>query len=402
MPPPWGRPPEGLDARARREWERRVHEWELNQNRFEEVDSDDESVSSAAYARYMGYDGPSRKQAVPVHAYADLTYGDEDDAENEYERNAEWQLAMREKEEELAERALRRIRRARLLGENNVNLSREELDALERRQRREELERRPPARAVQLEQQPRARQRASSSASTKPQAKRKPSGGGLFGLGGSPKSKPGRSERRHVSPQDDAQLQLPPVSSNSSLKRLSNGSPQASRRSSRNRAAQSAPQLLYDPQNPPNYRPSSSRSSRLAESPERSLPDDPDWVPRSRSASIAQSYPPPPQQSASGSVDPLAYQVSGPTARRIVSDPTSHNVAYSSVRRNPPRQAQVAARGRPMDVINISDDEEEEDEDELAGEDEGGVRVEVMPDSRGGYRVQQAGNAPRARKGRGR
>ena len=385
-----------------------MQELELSQNRFEEVDSDDESVSSAAYARYMGYDGPSRQQAVPVHAYKDLAYDDDYDPEDDYERSAEWQIAMREKEEELAERALRRIRRARLRGESNVNLSREELDALERRQHREELERRPPAKALQSE--PPARQRAKSNAASRPQPKRK-TGGGMFGLGGSPKSKPSnKSHRRVASPEEDTQLQLPPVSSNSSLQRLNGGSPKASRRPSRSRMSQQpAQQSLYDLQNPSNYRPSSSRSSRRGDSPTRSLPDDPDWVPRPRSASNAHSYPPLPAAASGGAVDPFVYQVQGPTGRRIVSDPTVHqSVNYSSVRRNPPRQAQATARGRQMEVVDLtSDDEEEEEEgeDELAAEDEGGVSVEVMPEARGGYRIQQqAGPAdaglPRARKNR--
>ena len=397
MAPEWGRPPEGLDTRARRGWERRAQELEFDQHRVEEVDSDDESVSSAAYARYMGYDGPSRTHAVPVRAYAELAYEEDYDAEDDYERNAEWQLAMREKEEELAERALRRIRRARLRGDSNVNLSREELDALERRQSRGEQERRPPARAP-----PPERQRALSNLSPKQQQRRK-SSGGIFGLSGSPKTKPVKKDGRVVSPtnMDEPQHQLPPVSSSSSLQRLSGNSPRTSRRSSRSILQPAIQQPLYELHDQPNYRPPSSRSSRRGISPPRSLPDDPDWIPRSRSSSNAQTYPPLPHQAASGAADPFAYQIQGPTARRIVSDPVSHNVNYASVRRNPPRQAQMAARGRAVEYVELSDDEEEED-DELAGEDEGGVSVQASGDGRAAFRDRVQQSELKARKGRGR
>ena len=46
------------------------------------------------------------------------------------------QLAMRDKEDQLVDKALERIRRAQMLGKKNVRLSRRELDALERKRQK--------------------------------------------------------------------------------------------------------------------------------------------------------------------------------------------------------------------------------------------------------------------------
>ena len=347
------------------------------------------------YAQYRGYEGPSNDERISASTFADLAYGEDYDPEDDDTRGAEWQLAMREKEEELAERALRRIRRARMRGDSNVDLSREELDALERRRHRQELERRPNNRA------PPGRQQAAPTASS--QAKRKSTSAPL-GSVGFPKSKPTKSNRRMagqelpVAPQHDLSL----GSSSNSLSKLGNGSPRASQRNSRTRLQQQAQPPVYDFPTSVNYRPSSSRSSRRADaSPTRSLPDDPDWTPRSRSSSSAQAY----QYGASDrGADTLPF-MAGSDGRRIVSEPmpTNQSVAYSSVRRNPPRQAQMGViGGRPREIIDVSDDEDELVAD---GDSDDGVRIDVVPEGHGNYSVQQgasaSGGGPRARKGKG-
>ena len=383
-----------------------VQEWKatVTGSRFEELDSDDESVSSQLYAQYRGYEGPSRTQRIPAHVFADLAYGEELEPDDGYNRGAEWQMAMREKEEELAERALRRIRRARLRGDSNVDLSREELDALERRRRRDELEQRPPpVRGTQP-----ARQQTLPS---KSKPKRKGSGG-MFGMGSSPKSKNVKADRRianfplqDAEPRPQHQHQLPPASSSSSLYKLANkDSPRASRRNSKTRLKQPPLPPFYDIPATSNYRPSSSRSARRGDgSPTRSLPDDPDWQPRSRSSSSLQQAQTSPDDRLA---DPFIFQQygQGPDNRRIVSDPIPENVQYGSLRRNPPRGGQFrGTTGRYREVIDLSD----EDEDELGASDDSdeGVRVDVVPGSKGDYHVQQAqANAglARARKGKGR
>ncbi|KAJ5834317.1 hypothetical protein N7447_000343 [Penicillium robsamsonii] len=133
--PPWGRPP---GARTGRNTRGRA--WE--ETRLEEVDSEEDAygrelVRSGRYRQEYGGRGPRRR---PVD-YEDLT----DEAESldggefdlyDYEDSTvayAIQLAMRDKEDQLVDTALERIRRAQVLGKKNVRLSKQELDALERK-----------------------------------------------------------------------------------------------------------------------------------------------------------------------------------------------------------------------------------------------------------------------------
>ncbi|KAI9728988.1 MAG: hypothetical protein M1828_000073 [Chrysothrix sp. TS-e1954] len=400
--PPWGRPPRGLNARSRREWERQARDWE-EYGRFEELDSEDEEEEADVRPRirpkpsgrfrgdelrFHGYDIGQARRGPPqrdVDELAELDEGYEDD----YDGGGGYQAELREKEEELAERALRRIRRARMRGETDVDLTREELDALERRRDREAL-------VVQRPQPPVRRRAAAPPASTAPTAagskpKKRTSGGGgsssgFLGFGGgggnAPRAKKQTAEKRITVPIRDTTPQTPPSPEDyreppSSYRPGSGQGASSSRPNSRSasrarqqRAQQSPP---YDPPpvQPLSHRPASSSSRRP--SPTRSLPDDPDWTPRSRSSSSAQLY----------SNDPYAYQVSGPasTSRRNVSGPAS--ISYSNVRRNiPPAgstvRVPVGSRGAAAvggsalatEVIEISSDEAEDESDE-------GVRVDL-------------------------
>lgn len=113
--------------------------------RVEEVETDEDEYGRqlvrngrAAYRRQLEYGGrgPRRRQD-----YDDLTDGesvvdggdydlyDHEDSTVAYAV----QLAMRDKEDQLVDKALERIRRAQMLGKKNVRLSQRELDALERR-----------------------------------------------------------------------------------------------------------------------------------------------------------------------------------------------------------------------------------------------------------------------------
>lgn len=132
--PSWGRPP---GARLGRD--NRGRAWD--ETRVEEVDSDEgvygrELVRSGRHSR-QEYGRVARRRAE----YEDLTDdnesvegGDFDLYDHEDSTVAyAVQLAMRDKEDQLVDHALERIRRAQMLGQKNVRLSKRELDALERK-----------------------------------------------------------------------------------------------------------------------------------------------------------------------------------------------------------------------------------------------------------------------------
>lgn len=119
---------------------------------MEEVDSEEdidiygrELVPSARYTRQK-YGRVAHRRAE----YEDLT--DDNDSEGgdydlyDHEDTTvayAVQLAMRDKEDQLVDQALERIRRAQLLGKKNVRLSKRELDALERQRKQGGGARRP-------------------------------------------------------------------------------------------------------------------------------------------------------------------------------------------------------------------------------------------------------------------
>ncbi|KAJ5162878.1 uncharacterized protein N7500_004708 [Penicillium coprophilum] len=133
--PSWGRPP---GARTGRNTRGRA--WE--ETRLEEVESEEdvygrELVRSGRCKQEYGGRGSRRR---PV-AFEDLTDeadtfdGGEFDLYDHEDTTVAYaiQLAMRDKEDQLVDTALERIRRAQLLGRKNVRLSKQELDALERK-----------------------------------------------------------------------------------------------------------------------------------------------------------------------------------------------------------------------------------------------------------------------------
>jgi hypothetical protein len=132
--PSWGRPPGARTGRHSR-----GRAWE--EARVEEVDSEEdaygrEMVRSGRYMRQLEYGGRPRRRSD----YDELTDdesvdgGDFDLYDHEDSTVAyAVQLAMRDKEDQLVDKALERIRRAQMLGQKNVRLSKRELDALERK-----------------------------------------------------------------------------------------------------------------------------------------------------------------------------------------------------------------------------------------------------------------------------
>jgi hypothetical protein len=152
--PPWGRPPSGRRERERWERERILYEDAL---RFQELDSEDEAFgthgvpasvfkqSNRSVSDELFFnDGASR---YPRQSYSDehLAYGeryespedesDEDGAEGGGRRPSS-SLVRRDSDQLIAQRALDRIDRAKAKGKSSVNLTHEEIEALEKRHAR--------------------------------------------------------------------------------------------------------------------------------------------------------------------------------------------------------------------------------------------------------------------------
>jgi len=170
MPPRWGRPPWGASRSERNRWEREraaaQAAWEEEQEyrygrsqaaaagaaRFEELeteDSDDGHHGVLLAGHYkdgqvdsQGY-GPG--MTLRRRSDHDRRRFDFDDVEEEADGRTislddqdelggdAFQLALRDKEEELVKRALERIRRARMMGKKNIRLPAPEHEALQRK-----------------------------------------------------------------------------------------------------------------------------------------------------------------------------------------------------------------------------------------------------------------------------
>ena len=148
--PLWGRPSGAKQDKRRKEWERN-RQWE-EQRRFEEIDSESDDgqgvelgncfVSDELY--FTGTDLGYLAQDKHHHDYSDGSNESYDGYELDEWDGASVQVAIRDKEEMLVQRALERIRRAQSLGKTSVKLSQSELDALERKRQKDQAKARKP------------------------------------------------------------------------------------------------------------------------------------------------------------------------------------------------------------------------------------------------------------------
>lgn len=248
------------------------------------------------------------------------------------------QLALRDKEDSLVQKALERIRRAQMLGKSNVKLSQRELDALERKQQRDRSKRKTPRSDSKLA----GRQRNSSITIPvlKEQKSRKKIKDAASahdeGRSSSPVSPPGMLVPGHDGPSN-----VPP------------GYYPSTTRAQGRRSGEVPPRFISQQQSsPPLVQHSRSRGQQNRQTPSitpsqpspvsgtpslpRSLPDDPAWIPRPRSASSNLPYP----------LDPYQYQQYSPSHpqgpgqyaanRRIFSGPPDvhyPDVQYMGTRR---------------------------------------------------------------------
>lgn len=336
--PQWGRPSGARQRRQNREWQ---EPWE--DGRFQELESsdgdedeDDEAgvnidIGQRRFAGdellYTGADLGALSRGDAYHDYH--MYNDGAAPENAVGRMMEMQLSMRDKEERLVETALARIRRAQMLGKTNVKLSQPEIDALERKRSREAAE----AAAAAAAAAPRTPKGKKAIKGRTRMVEERPSSRSGRSNPGTPPTGGSETRRRRVS---NAPLPYPvtpgdgPIASSNALPPIAYYGPppairpgsSSSRGSSRTPSSQSlrqqaSPQVpsyaipgqpryfSYPDAHPQVRPPSASRNTAFI----RSLPDDPNWAPRSRSSSNV-AYP-----------DPAQFQAAYPPPGGVAMDP---------------------------------------------------------------------------------
>ncbi|KAK4615546.1 hypothetical protein CLAFUW4_10403 [Fulvia fulva] len=430
-----GGPPGARSGNRRRAY---PHNWELRDparygDRFvEELESEDDdgqgvtldpNVHALRDARqrgfrgdelyFDGYDlGPDRTTRRGV--YDDAYYDDCISEEEEYlqQQGSRYQAPVRDKQDLLLQTALDRIARAKEKGKTNVNLSREEMDALSagRGQQLEpssSLASPPvtPAKPSKIK----ASSRQSSTGSLTGQKTRKKSTSGFFGSPAKSTSSKAKIPRKNsiehapsypsappgiMVPGPDGRPVWTPISYGPPSPELQRAQPVGSRSSSKHSRRESTPPEQLPPfaSRYPGMRPESSGSNR-------SMPDDVDWYPppsRTRSASNAQYGRHPP----SDDYD-MAPPMPAAQGRRNVSGPP--DVRYANLRRQPasgsplaPR-AQPAGRASPVAARMSSGSHgsalrrvETSSSDSSEG---AGVQVDVVPEDNGGYAVRQTSGA---------
>ncbi|KAK3700007.1 Prenylated Rab acceptor 1 [Vermiconidia calcicola] len=460
LPYDTGRPPGALDRGGVRRRYMQQEDWELRDpRRFEELYSDEEEeeededgqgvildpnsyAARDARARggfqsdelyFDGYDiGRDRKARRGV--YDQASYGqefDSDELDYRDRRGLAFQTAVRDKEEVLIQSALARIARARAKGKTNVNLTQEEMEALERRRSQQPEPAPPLASPPVTPAKPAAKgskvsSRSNSSTNLASQKGRKRGSSSLFGTGSPSPAKSnskakverkssaeralqyptGHSPAGVLVPGPDGQPVYAPVGyygpPSPEYSRTQSGSRPGSRSASKHSRRESTPPerteayaqypLRYYP--PSGVRPPSSGSNR-------SLPDDIDWYPpppppRKRSASNAQYIGNHPAADYDNTPPPLPA-VQG---RRNVSGPP--DVRYSPLRRVAPlataRPAAAHAYSEPTMAAARKGSGLSREVDggsssaSHSSSDDQGVQIEIVPDVAGGsgYSINRA------------
>ena len=421
--PSWGRPSGARQAKRRKD--RDVYTRRKEENlRFEEVDSD------SSDGQGVNIDGDFTSDALHftgadlgahIHKKQDRDYRHDSESSDGEEINISehpeglLQVALRDKEELLVQKALERIRRAQELGKTNVKLSRQEIEALERKSKKDQSKRKTLGTNLRLTDKKRSSGTSSpltrESRTGKRDRKSLPSlydqgenvtadysvgppglllsghGGPTYApLGYYPSSAPITQDAHRFSqvidtPQQRAAQTLPAQNKPPDLQQ---------RRSAGLAQAQQATSLGV-----------SDRSRRL--------PDDPGWSPRSRSVSSHHPHNPDPYQYQQYSPSPPQVPNQFNNNRRIVSGPPDvryPDVQHSSTRRAAfsPQQPYAAssepslvqrqhASAQQPGTVPGDDDGSEDSEDY-------GVEVDVVPYGRSySVRVEPGGKPSREYRG---
>ncbi|KAJ5085664.1 hypothetical protein N7532_010435 [Penicillium argentinense] len=361
--PRWGRPPGarmGRHNRGRGGWD--------DVARVEEIDSEEEGDeyerqlmrSGRGYMRQLEYEGRGPRRR-PMD-YGDLTDetgsvdgGDYDLYDHEDSTVAyAVQLAMRDKEDQLVETALERIRRAQMLGKKNVRLSQRELDALERKRQQTD----DPSGARRVKQ-------AGASMNIRPSSKRKtpkvqiPEPGLPYPTG-TPDPGWGQGPVAHGRPSSSSSAHRPRTPTTQSLR------PQQSNSPLRPTYPAFAERL------PPNGRPQTMHQHPMYTRP---LPDDPSWAPSYYNPMPMNPY----------TVEQPPYQPQLPSDLRVgpqsrMSYPAGMSPIQAQYRQSPdgnrPSMGASPTRdGRDPDTESEVSSEEEEIESSEEDEDDNEVQI---------------------------
>ena len=426
--PSWGRPSGARQAKRRKN--RGVNTRQREQEmRFEEIDSDSDDeqgvVLDGSFAgdelQFTGADlGTYMRNRQTKRYRYDSETSDEDEDLNVTEKSGGMmQLALRDKEELLVQKALERIRRAQALGKTNVKLSQPELDALERKRRKDDQTKRKPS-GTNL--RPNDKRRASGTSSP---ALREQKSGNQKRISSLPRHDPANIPSADYTANASPGLPLPshsgpsyaPLGYYPSANPLPQviGSDSNSRHSPRQqRITSNVPQHMKvrdkHKRNSSGLASAKNSPSQDVSDASRRLPDDPGWSPRSRSASSNHPY----------VVDPYQYQQYSPPLpqmppqytpnRRVVSSPP--DVPYPDIHSFNTRRAvlpsqQPHATSSEPSLLRMEHSNQQKsdvtDSDENSGDSEDyGVQVNVVPYpyGQGGYDVRVESESPISRQRR--
>ena len=450
--PPGGRPPGARLWKKSRGWESQ-QSWE--DRRFEELVDNDEGDGEGvyldpAYAQnrfvsdelyFDGIDvGPSRRRRGNNVSEEDSEYIDDETYNRAPNGTDGWnmQVMLREKEDFLVERALERIRRARMLGKTNVKLSQAEIDALERAERNQQRQSaapKAPRSKKPPQTKPRAEERRGSKGKKSPPTSVPPK-----------VLEPRRRGRSSTGRREDASPVSPPypILSHETYGSASGALPHApqsyyaqanpqqssssSRPTSRRRSSQSLRQKQQHTPPPPQYQHPYSQT-RYFSNPDypyaagpsrtstlRTDPTDPSWEPRARSTSNLVPYPadqhgypayyaqgPPPMY-----FDARDPRFAIPQARRMASGPPDVYAGSPMYGRSQEElflrnedDPRMMGRAYPQQMDTSGDGTTTTDEDE-DGEQGVQVQVEVTARPNGEYGVQTRSSSGAAAGSRGR
>ena len=321
---------------------------------------------------------------------SDISYGEDQEYE---ERKNNMQLALRDKElrdkeEILVQKALERIRRAQMLGKTNVSLSQPEIEALERKNRKDAAQSSKKSSKGDLRSTDRRRKTSGPLAiKDKPPTKKKSKGQISKNDKDRPPSPRGAAPPGLLLQDRESAAFAPfgyypehPDSSRTSSRNASSSSLQqtSSRSSHHNRNS-------LTPTEAANYSPPLSR---------RQLPDDPTWAPRPRSSSSTYGYPILPEQYAPSGhpysayspppmpIIPAQYHQPGLGGRRIISAPSEMGHTLPTARRS---MIDPSPLQRHRSAEETGTTEESESEDDSNGE---GVQVDVPLGYAQGERIE--------------
>ena len=397
--PSWGRP-YGAHKGKRGKGRDRESRQQAEARRFEEVDSDDDDGQGVGLDRsyvsdelyFTGADMGSRPRARRMTTH-DYDYASDSSEHGDGDVNdgsgGTMQLALRDKEEQLVRQALERIRRAQMLGRTNVDLTQLEIDALARKRRKDESTNK----ALGLGLKSADRRTSGGRSNEVPKEQRlngKKIRAPLSAYDNIETSASGRATPPGIvvpGPDDNPSYQpfdpYPPTHP----KPYNRSSRSGSRSASSHGQHQSTPPLPSSQFRPPKARyfsgPEASRPPQQNLLPRR-LPDDPNWIPRPRSASSNPPYPN--NASPHQTYSPPLSQVRPhyPQGRRNVSGPpemqhfSSRSGDSSPMPYAASSESSIPHREHSGDMageyVAISDDSDNDDDDE-----DYGVQVDVVP-----------------------